>query len=774
MTDPTRISDPAVRALAREVSRLTQKVESLERGSRATQLGHSTVDDGSLWFTDAAGIRRVSIGKQIDGKFGWGAVNGGPPPRPTPPQLDSSVNGVTIGWDGQFVGAPPSDFTHVKAYLSPAGASFLPSEGNVVGHLLGNAKLPITPLDAGTGYWCVLIAYNTSGAASEPSIVAGPVQPSAVVATEILDGIVDELALAADAVTAAKIAAGAVGETEIGPEAITTPKIAARAVEALQIAVETILAENIAADQITTEHLKALAVTADKIAANQINAGHLEAGSITADKLSAILVLASQLIAGDPGGWRTEIGDAVTPLLYWNGSETGFALSRDPVTGQSNAYLSGRIEFGNGSQIESDYLDLAEQASSGWQQPKPRQYRTLIWSEPVTQVTAPWLSATGKASLLLCGVLAVNYGGTGAPTITVPAAWGAPVRTVTGGATGSTRMSLYHIPASMAFRSTEAISVSIGSSLSVQLVEYAGTASAALDVAASTTGTGTTASSGTTATTTQGAEVHVALFGSPGAGDAGRSGFSSPTNGFSTLTQGGGYKQHGSAMVVRNATGTGQVSTQMSVARNQPWLGIVATFRAALADPVPPAPPSQTVRLYTRSRGGFSTPWVIDNMGRSYPMGRVPYCSVQLTANFGLAAQTDVWAQSNWSIGDDPYGMASVSTTAGTFSSITIPVTGRYLVNYRTIYAPTTDAIANATCYVAANARDPQNSVARDSRRFMRYGVGDLSPVQAFRPVTLTEGTVLYWGNWSEIGTTVHANVANIPTEITVTFVGSN
>ncbi|RIH58143.1 hypothetical protein D3C59_37050 [Streptomyces sp. SHP22-7] len=45
-----------------------------------------------------------------------------------------------------------------------------------------------------------LVARNTSGAASGPSSVAGPVGPAPVVADEILDGIV----------TASKIAAGAV------------------------------------------------------------------------------------------------------------------------------------------------------------------------------------------------------------------------------------------------------------------------------------------------------------------------------------------------------------------------------------------------------------------------------------------------------------------------------------------------------------------------------------------------------------------------------------
>lgn len=1069
--DPTRISDPAIRALTREIAELTRKVETLERGTRASQLGSSSIDDGTLWFTDG-GVKRVSIGKQVDGKFGWGAVNGEAPPRPTPAILEASTGGVTIGWDGQFVGNAPSDFVHVKAYLSPVGASFIPSDGNVVGHLLGRAKLPVNPLPQ-TGYWAVLIAYNTSGVASQPSIVQGPVTPAAVVATEILDGIVTELALADGAVSRAKIATGAVGTAQLAgqsvdlskladgsvdatklvngaitrdklaftiedvasiatylqataptgdiPEgslwadtsdgnrlyrwsgaawiamsdegvqnalaaaqaaqleaaealsraagaeaiadgkvdiwyqdtspsgastgdlwintadqnrlrrwsgtqwvivddqriqaalvnaqtaqatadqkirafyqataptagmsvgdfwyktdagnlphryngtswvplplgsgaiadgAVTTGKIAGQAIDVTKladgsvaaskildgavvqgkiaanavaadqiaanaitagkiaantiganhlaansvvagkiaadavtatnivagsvqtqhIAADAVAAGKIAADAVTAREIKALSILADKIAANAVQAGHIEAGSITADKLAALLVLASQIYAGDPDDWHLELGDSNTPILYWDNNNTGFAVSRDEVTGQANVYMSGRVEFGNGSQIEQDYLDLCEQASTGFQAPRVRQQRVWIDSGPTTGVTARWTSATQRGSLCLMAVWQTASSGSTAPNCGTPA--GATI--IDSRVSGASRLTLFMVPNSPTSRTAEAFGSSAGAARwAIALVEYSGIAAAALDVQAWSSGTGTVASSGTTGTTAQGNELQFAVFGSPSIGNTnGKNGqWTNPTNGFTKILEGDGFYNQGIVVATKNATGVGAVSTQITANKSVPWIGMVATFRAALAAPVPTTPPPAVSRVFTMQRGGKSTPHVVGDDGGVYPIGRVPYCTARLGGNFGVPAESDVWAAGGWLASEDPYSMIALGLN-GTWSNITIPLRGRWLLGYRSVYSANADPAANASCFISLNSRTAASSVARDSRRFTRYGAGDHFPVQAQRIVILNAGDVLYWGNWSNIVTTVITNASNVPTEMSAQYLG--
>lgn len=1112
MSDASRISTPEVRALTQQLVDMQRRLDRLERGQRASQLGHSSIDDGTLWVRDGQGINRVAIGRQVDGKFGWGAVNGDPAPRPNTPQLVSTTAGFNIKWNGEFAGIKPSDFTYVVAYASPAGSTFATDDSLIVGRLFGSGVIPVTalneqPIQPDLSYWVRLVAYNTSGIPSEESFTAGPVQASPVVATEILNGIVDTLALKDDAVTAAKIAVGQInadhvtftahdiggtttyyqaaqpsdgnegdlwadqddgnklyryngtawvivqdegiaqaildasqasadadaasqdaadavaavatkittfydaaaptanatgdlwietdqgnrlhrwdgsswqlvqdaqisaavdlasdaqatadgkvvtfaqtsqptaeavgdlwidtdddnklyrwsgstwaavrddgigqaiadaaaaqqaadnaaaaaaqaisdasdaqatadgkvavyyqagepgsgsgrqvgdlwldtdnnrlhrwsgstwtavqdadiaeaiaaagdaqstadgkietywsasepnaaavgdlwydtdagnrvsrwngtawtalpsGTDAIADDAITSSKVVAEAIQALHIAAEQIFATHIAAEQVTGEKIAALAVVAGHIAANAIEAGHISAGAVTADKLEAILVLASQIIAGDQDDWHLELGDANTPILYWNNVETGFAVSRDQATGQANVYMSGRVEFGNGSQIEQDYLDLCEQPSSGWQVPKPRQHRTWIASGPTSSVTAQWVSATQRGSLCLMAVWQTAGSGTTAPNCGTPP--GATI--IDSRVVGASRLTLFMVPGASTSRSTETFGSSAGAARwAIILVEYTGIAASALDVQAWSSGTGTVAESGTTSTTTQANELQFAVFGSSSIGFTNRKGgqWSNPTNGFTKLIEGDGVGAQGIVAATKNATGMTAASSTITANKSVPWIGMIATFRCAPADGVPTEPPTATTRLFTLRRGGKSTPHVIDDGGTTYPVGRGPYSRVYLGSDVTLTGGNNTYAQSGWVIGLDPYAMAAISTSPATYTNITIPITGNYLVDFRAIY-PNATSSAHLACFVTKNARDASVSIARDIRAgAIPATSGDGSPVQATRVVPLAAGDILYWGNWSSVNTPLVAGRLNIPTEITVHYLG--
>jgi hypothetical protein len=176
---------------------------------------------------------------------------------------------------------------------------------------------PLAPLDSASTYYVLFIATNTSekhtaigtgvrASASEPSLVASGV-PQQVVAQAVLNGIVDELALANSAVSEAKLKANAVTETKIADNSISTRLFIADSIMGIHIAADQIQGGHITAEGITARELKALSVISDKIAANAIVAGHLSAGSVTATKLQADLVLATRIIAGDPKAARVEM-----------------------------------------------------------------------------------------------------------------------------------------------------------------------------------------------------------------------------------------------------------------------------------------------------------------------------------------------------------------------------------------------------------------------------------------------------------------------------------
>lgn len=271
----------------------------------------------------------------------------------------------------------PSNFGYVGIHVGES-AEFPTDPSNMVGVLSHAGSFPVSPVDK--TIYVRLVGYNDS----YPP-VAGPASdtvsatPDQVVAQDVLDGIISETKLAAEAVATGKmklaavqsqiLAAQAVTELHLAAAAVTGPAIASSAVtadhmsanavyaDALQafsviagkiaagtVGAAEILANSITADKlttgaiqtgqitagsVTTDALAALAVTADKIASNAILAGHITAGAITADKLAALLVLANRLIAGSPSGSRAEMN--AEGFEAWRGATKTFDV--DAATG---------------------------------------------------------------------------------------------------------------------------------------------------------------------------------------------------------------------------------------------------------------------------------------------------------------------------------------------------------------------------------------------------------------------------------------------------------
>lgn len=326
----------AERRLARELAEIRTALDTLRDSARVTQLENSTLY-GNLTARSADGTVRAVIGVQSDGTWATVAQNGPPPDRPSTPIATPSMNGAIVTWNGQLVSGTPADLMGVRIYVSRLGDAFVCDASTYVGTLRHAGDFPVGPLDAGVTYWVKFRAQSTSVTADGTPLLgtesyAASVAPGQVVAAAVLAGIVDSLALAAEAVQAANIAANAVTGTAIAPDSISSPHIVAQAIQTLHIAANAIAAGQIAADTITARELAALAVAAEHIQANAIEAGMLQAGIVDADKLSALLVLASRIILGDPTGARMELDDTGLDQFDDSGART-LQFGADPAGG---------------------------------------------------------------------------------------------------------------------------------------------------------------------------------------------------------------------------------------------------------------------------------------------------------------------------------------------------------------------------------------------------------------------------------------------------------
>lgn len=200
----------------------------------------------------------------------------------------------------------------------------------------------------------------TLGLQDDGSYAVSGINGGQVVASDVLDGIVTDLALADAAVTAAAIAVGAVTTTAIADGSITTPKIVAGAIQAGQIAANSIDASKIVADTITGAQIAANAISAAELAANSVTAAAIAAGSIAADRLMVggatgniisdpsfeSAAMRSARLAGTAGatqvpstGWAFDTGSA---LARYDG--TAFLSCSPDTTVNKKMYLTPELQ----------------------------------------------------------------------------------------------------------------------------------------------------------------------------------------------------------------------------------------------------------------------------------------------------------------------------------------------------------------------------------------------------------------------------------------------
>ena len=320
MTATLQIPTTLIREMGQEIGFLREDIERLKRGQRATQLQNASVENGAITFFDDHGVRVATLGKLAEGVYNTEYYNAAVPPQPNTPDLEPFGGGINVTWDGTFVnGTPiPKNFRFVEVYRLSA-ANGIPGTGNFIGTLSEAGTIPDAGLDSNSTYYYLFIATNNAekavgtgvrATASTPSMVASA-QPGLVVGQDILDGIVTETKLAAEAVSQAKIKVGAVGTAQLGDQVVTLANLANGSVNALKLVDSSITGDKIAPlairateisdAAITGPKIQASAVEADKIAANAVTANKIAAGAVEADKVAANAITAGKIAANAVG-----------------------------------------------------------------------------------------------------------------------------------------------------------------------------------------------------------------------------------------------------------------------------------------------------------------------------------------------------------------------------------------------------------------------------------------------------------------------------------------
>lgn len=212
----------------REISRLSAKVDSLQRGQRTPQLAHSSLEEGqTIEARDETGATRQLIGWLPDGTVGMVTEGGDPVSAPTEPTVTPSLGGLRVTWDGLLDGdtAIPGDFDHMAVHVSTT-SGFTPSAATYVGGIRragDGGMLPVVPLPY-VPHYVVLVPVTTGGVQGTPSAeaTATPLQTSgidleadSVEAVHIQAGAVEADKLEAILVLASTIIAGIPGAARV-------------------------------------------------------------------------------------------------------------------------------------------------------------------------------------------------------------------------------------------------------------------------------------------------------------------------------------------------------------------------------------------------------------------------------------------------------------------------------------------------------------------------------------------------------------------------------
>lgn len=173
----------------RAIAKISREVVALKkanrRSSRTAQGAFRSIEGGAQRVFDDDGTLRQVAGLQGDGTYTLADVNGPPPPAPSAPTVEGRPGLLVVSSYGFPEGGSvwPADFRRIDVHVGGV-AGFTPTAATKVSEFTVDGGSVALALDAGT-YYVVLVAVNTSEAASVPSVEAS----ATVTAPVIVGGV---------------------------------------------------------------------------------------------------------------------------------------------------------------------------------------------------------------------------------------------------------------------------------------------------------------------------------------------------------------------------------------------------------------------------------------------------------------------------------------------------------------------------------------------------------------------------------------------------------
>lgn len=206
-----------LRRFARDISTLTKRLEQVERGQRTPQLQHASVHNRTLKFFDDEDHLVAEVGVHPDGSASIVHREGPVPPVPSLPEVEPSISGLSVSWDGSFAQEEgeevpiPTDFAYVEVHVSDQ-SGFIAQPSTFKGVIpRSGGTLSVVPIDQVLNF-VRLVAVSSAHKRSEPTdqVEGTPlpaVGPGSITETEIADDSISTPKLQANSVTAQKLSA---------------------------------------------------------------------------------------------------------------------------------------------------------------------------------------------------------------------------------------------------------------------------------------------------------------------------------------------------------------------------------------------------------------------------------------------------------------------------------------------------------------------------------------------------------------------------------------
>jgi hypothetical protein len=220
---------PAMAQLQRQLVTLQTQITAIQRAQRTSQMGNTSIENGTLTVNDATGSPALVVGIQGDGTYTVTSSVSTVPVAPSAPLAGASALSAWVYWDGTMADGsfPLSDFSDTEVHCS-AEAGFTPSSATLQTTLAKTGIAVIGNLTAGTEYYFALVAVNESGNSSAPSAyaTATPVATAATIPAGGLPGSAIELgSITADLIQFGALDGQAISAVSIGTSTLSASTI---------------------------------------------------------------------------------------------------------------------------------------------------------------------------------------------------------------------------------------------------------------------------------------------------------------------------------------------------------------------------------------------------------------------------------------------------------------------------------------------------------------------------------------------------------------------